>query len=57
MAYAYEKGGASLLDLLIAERNDNEVRLSATQAAGDTAIAAATFKAVTQVIQTSEVRK
>jgi cobalt-zinc-cadmium efflux system outer membrane protein len=57
MAYAYEKGGASLLDLLIAERNDNEVRLSAAQAAGDTAVAAATFKAVTQVIQTSEVRK
>src|SRR6266446_2476700 len=57
MAYAYEKGGASLLDLLVAERNDNEVRLAAAQAAGDTAIAAAAFKAATQVIQSSEVRK
>jgi len=57
MAYAYEKGGASLLDLLIAERNDNEVRLAAAQAAGDTAIAAAAFKAANQVIQSSEVRK
>ncbi len=57
MAYSYEKGGASLLDLLIAERNDNEVRLAAAQAAGDTAVAAATFKAATHVIQNSEIRK
>lgn len=35
--FAYEKGGASLLDLLSAERNDNEVRLATAQAMADTA--------------------
>ena len=35
-AYAYQKGGASLLDMLVAERDDNEVRLAAIQAASDT---------------------
>ncbi len=45
IAFAYEKGGASLLDLLLAERNDNEVRLATTQAAADTATAAAALKA------------
>jgi len=47
MAYAYEQGGASLLDLLVAERNDNEVRLAAAQAAADTAIAVAALTAAT----------
>jgi cobalt-zinc-cadmium efflux system outer membrane protein len=47
IAYAYEKGGVSLLDLLVAERNDNEVRLAATQAAADKAVAVATLKAAT----------
>ena len=45
IAFAYEKGGASLLDLLLAERNDNEVRLATAQAAADTATAAAALKA------------
>jgi cobalt-zinc-cadmium efflux system outer membrane protein len=45
VAYAYEKGNATLLDLLSAERNDNDVRLGAAQAAGDTAAAAAALKA------------
>jgi cobalt-zinc-cadmium efflux system outer membrane protein len=45
VAYAYEKGNASLLDLLSAERNDNDVRLGAAQAASDTAAAAASLKA------------
>ena len=45
IAFAYEKGGASLLDLLLAERNDNEVRLGTVQAAADTANAAAALKA------------
>jgi len=45
VAYAYEKGNASLLDLLSAERADNDVRLGAAQAAGDTAAAAAALKA------------
>jgi cobalt-zinc-cadmium efflux system outer membrane protein len=45
ITFAYEKGGASLLDLLLAERNDNEVRLATVQAAADTATAAAALKA------------
>jgi cobalt-zinc-cadmium efflux system outer membrane protein len=47
LAYAYEKGGASLLDMLIAERNDNEVRLAAMQAASDTATTLAALAAAT----------
>ena len=57
MAYAYQKGGASLLDLLEAERNDNDVRLAAAQAASDTAAAAAAFKAATEEIKPSDVIK
>ena len=49
IAFAYEKGGASLLDLLLAERNDNEVRLATMQAAADTANAAAALKAALNV--------
>ena len=45
ITFAYEKGGASLLDLLTAQRNDNELRLSAVQAAADAVIAAATLSA------------
>ncbi len=45
ISYAYEKGGASLLDLLSAQRNDNEVRLAAVQAEADAAVAQATLKA------------
>ena len=57
MAYAYQKGGASLLDLLVAERTDNDVRLAAVQAAGDTAVAIAALKAATQEIQSSQIKK
>jgi len=57
IAYAYQKGGASLLDLLTAERNDNEVRLGAAQAASDTAVALASLKAATRVIQSSQITK
>lgn len=45
VAYAYEHGGSSLLDLLSAQRNDNEIRLATVQAAADAANAAATLKA------------
>jgi len=45
VTFAYEKGGASLLDLLSAERNDNEIRLATAQAAADTATAVANLKA------------
>jgi len=56
-AYAYQKGGTSLLDLLVAERNDNDIRLAAAQAASDTASAGAAFKAATQEIQPSQVKQ
>jgi len=55
-AYAYQKGGASLLDMLVAERDDNDVRLAANQAASDTAIAIAAVKAATQEIQPSQLK-
>jgi cobalt-zinc-cadmium efflux system outer membrane protein len=45
ISFAYQKGGASLLDLLSAQRNDNEVRLAAAQAAADKANAAADLRA------------
>ena len=45
MSYAYQKGGASLLDLLSAERSDNDVRLAGAQAAADTALSIANLKA------------
>jgi cobalt-zinc-cadmium efflux system outer membrane protein len=41
ISLAYEKGGATLLDLLEAQRNDNTVRLATVQAAADAATAAA----------------
>jgi cobalt-zinc-cadmium efflux system outer membrane protein len=50
VAFAYEKGGSSLLDLLVAERNDNDVRLAAAQAASDLAIASAALKAATMTV-------
>ena len=52
-SYAYQKGGASLLDMLVAERDDNEVRLAALQAASDTAAALATLRAATQEMEAS----
>ena len=41
VAYSYEKGGAALIDLLEAERNDNQIRVAAAQAEADAASAAA----------------
>jgi cobalt-zinc-cadmium efflux system outer membrane protein len=41
VVYAYQRGGASLLELLEAERNANEVQLATAQAAADTLSAAA----------------
>ncbi|HWI56323.1 MAG TPA: TolC family protein, partial [Bacillota bacterium] len=57
IAYAYQKGGASLLDLLIAERNDNDIRLAATQAANDLVMATATLKAASLQMSPSQLRK
>lgn len=41
VAFAFEKGGASLVDLLEAERTDNDVRIATAQAMSDTASAVA----------------
>jgi len=54
VAYAYGKGGSSLLDLLVAERNDNDVRLGQAQAASDLAVATASLKAATTTVEESE---
>ena len=35
LMFAYQKGGASLIDLLSAQRTDNELRLAAAQASAD----------------------
>ena len=51
MLFAYQKGGASLLDFLVAERNDNDVRLASAQAAADTATAIAARQAALNVFQ------
>jgi cobalt-zinc-cadmium efflux system outer membrane protein len=45
VAFAYEKGGASLVDLLEAERADNDARLATAQARSDAAGAVADLKA------------
>jgi len=54
VAFAYEKGGASLVDLLDAERTDNDVRLAAAQALSDTASAVADLKAARTVLSEAE---
>ncbi|NBV21777.1 MAG: TolC family protein [Proteobacteria bacterium] len=54
VAFAYEKGGASLLDLLSAERNDNDVRLATAAAAADAATAAVNLKAALNFSTESE---
>jgi cobalt-zinc-cadmium efflux system outer membrane protein len=43
--YAWEQGGASLLELLEAERNANDLRLAAAAAQGDLASARADYRA------------
>ena len=43
VSFAYKMGGASLLDLLSAERNDNDIRAATAQAMADCATAAATL--------------
>lgn len=54
VAFAYSKGGASLVDLLTAERDDNTVRLATAQALSDTASAAADLNAARNVISEIE---
>jgi cobalt-zinc-cadmium efflux system outer membrane protein len=50
IAFAYERGGASLVDLLQAERTDNDVRLATVQAMSDTAGARADLEAARAVL-------
>lgn len=50
VAYKYEKGGATLVDLLEAERTDNDVRLATAQAMADTAGAAADLAAARALV-------
>jgi cobalt-zinc-cadmium efflux system outer membrane protein len=57
VAFAYEKGGASLVDLLEAERADNDARLATAQALADTASAVADLKAATDAINDQTLRQ
>jgi cobalt-zinc-cadmium efflux system outer membrane protein len=45
VAYAYAKGGTSLVELLAAERNDNDIRLAAVRARADWLVASAALEA------------
>jgi len=56
VAFAYEKGGATLVDLLEAERADNDARLAAAQAMSDTASAVADLKAARNVLSEAELK-
>ncbi|MDB6017873.1 MAG: Outer rane efflux protein [Pedosphaera sp.] len=54
VTFAYEKGGASLVDLLTAERDDNDVRLATAQALADSANAATDLAAAQNSLSPSE---
>jgi cobalt-zinc-cadmium efflux system outer membrane protein len=49
ISYAYQKGGAALLDLLSAQRTDNDVRIATAQAMADSATAAVTLANVKNI--------
>ena len=57
VAFAYEKGGAALVDLLESERTDNDARLAAAQAMSDTASTVADLKAATEAINDQTLRQ
>jgi cobalt-zinc-cadmium efflux system outer membrane protein len=50
VSYSYEKGGAALVDLLEAERNDNLIRVAAVQAQADEASAAVSLQAALGIL-------
>jgi cobalt-zinc-cadmium efflux system outer membrane protein len=50
VSYAYSKGGATLVDLLEAERNDNLIRVGAVQAEADAASTAVSLQAALGLI-------
>jgi cobalt-zinc-cadmium efflux system outer membrane protein len=54
VAYAYNRGGASLVDLLDAERTDNDVRLATAQAMSDTASSVADLTAARTALSETE---
>ncbi len=54
VAFAYNKGGASLVDLLNAEQTDNTIRLALAQAMSDTASTAADLLAARAALTESE---
>ena len=56
VAFAYEKGGASLVDLLEAERADNDARIATAQAMADAASAVADWKAAIEVMNVPNTR-
>lgn len=49
--YSYQKGGASLIDLLSAERNDNDVRLALSSAIADYINAQAAYAAASSATE------
>lgn len=54
MTFAYQKGGASLLSLLDAERTDNDIRLALAQAVADTASATADLQAALSLTRAAD---
>ena len=54
VSFAFEKGSATLVDLLEAERTDNSVRMALAQAQSDTASAVADVLAAQMVLPESE---
>jgi cobalt-zinc-cadmium efflux system outer membrane protein len=54
VSFAYQKGGASLVDLLTAQLNDNTTRQAAAQAQSDLATAAAALNAAQQSVGPAE---
>jgi len=56
VSYAFEKGGAALIDLLEAERNDNAIRVAAVQSQADTASAAVALQAALGRLAGSEAK-
>lgn len=54
VAFAYNKGGASLVNLLDAEKTDNDVRVATAQAMSDTASAVADLRAARAVMTEKE---
>ncbi len=55
VAFAYEHGGAALIELLAAERNDNDIRLSGARAQAEAASAAFALTAALNLIEPAPV--